>query len=151
VAAASLPRGTFAALAVLAWSRFRIQPLSRKRQVDLIRKGKLGKKSTERRFVEWLDSATSEFHLLINNPMFSGAVVVTTSRQIIRYRTVHTQCLKRTFQSRFDRDATRIEDRFGLTADDLRTIAEQIAFCMAAKDGLGPKPTAVRTSRRAID
>jgi hypothetical protein len=122
----------------LAWSRFRIQPLSRKRRVNLIRKVNL-EKSTEHRFVEWLDSTSSEFHLLINNPMFLGLLCNHIKTDHPLPHSAHA-VFETYVQSRFHRDATRIQDRFGLTAEDLRTIAEQIAFCMAAKDRLGLNP-----------
>lgn len=123
----------------LAWPRFRIQPLSRQRRVRLVRKVNL-EPSAEREFLNWLDSVSDDFNLMLNNPMFLGLLCnhIKTSHPLPQ----STHAVFETYiQSRLTSDAERLKTRYSFNPVELRTAAEQFAFCMAAQDGLGLNPS----------
>lgn len=123
----------------LAWPRFRIQPLSQQRRVRLIKRVNLDS-GTEGKFLTWLESVGQEFQLMLSNPMFLGLLCnhVKTDNPLPS----NPHAVFETYvESRFKRDTNRLLERFGFVPEELRLISEQVAFCMAAEDGLGLNPT----------
>ncbi len=123
----------------LAWPRFHIQPLSRQRRVRLVRKVNL-EPSAEREFLNWIDSVSDDFNLMLNNPMFLGLLCNHIKTANPLPKSAHA-VFETYIQSRLTSDAERLKARYSFDPVQLRTAAEQFAFCMAAQDGLGLNPS----------
>src|SRR5271165_481539 len=123
----------------LGWPRFRIQPLSRERRIGLVKKVNLDP-DAERDFLDWMDSAGSEFYLMLNNPMFLSLICNHVKSKQPPPSNAHA-AFETYVQTRLTRDEERLKQRYGFDPAHLRKIAEKVAFCMAAEVRLGLTPS----------
>ena len=122
----------------ITWPRFRILLLTARQRKDLI-----GKLSLDRDTGQWIQgelaAADQGVRQLASNPLF--LVLLCEYLRTVREfpRSVHV-----VFESyvarRFRDDQRRLLDRFGISAEAARAVAEQAAFCMSANAGLGLNP-----------
>lgn len=123
----------------MGWPRFIILPLSEVRQLELIRKAEI-KPDTEEKFIGQLGIAQYEIRSMASNPLFLGLISEHVKAGNPFPTNVHS-VFETYIQYRFKRDEERLQKRFHLTHDAVRTTAENVAFCMAADPGLGLTPT----------
>jgi len=121
------------------WPKFRILPLSNTRQVQLIRKAEL-KKEKEVNLISNLQGSQKKVVDMSSNPMFLGLLC-----EHIRVDNEFPQNIHVVFETfialRFNRDRDRLLKRFGYIGSDIRLLAEKLAFCMTADEGLGLTPS----------
>lgn len=118
---------------------FQIVTLSGRRQVNLIRRS--GLHPDETRIVEGgLATADPEIRQAATNPMFLG-LICEYARTTGRFPESSHSVYESYLTQRFTRDAERMQRRHKVGAKLVRTLAEEIAFSMAAIPGLGLSPT----------
>jgi hypothetical protein len=120
------------------WPRFRILPLSEARRLRLIRQALLPV-GVEQQLTGHLEMASPELRDMSRNPMLLGLLSEYMRSGNPFPENVHT-VLSSYLEHRLDRDALRVERRFGVGAPAVRAAAESAAFCMAADAGLGLSP-----------
>lgn len=110
------------------WPKFKILPLSSARQTQLIKRAELSKER-ESNLISNLQSSRKEIIGISSNPMFLGLVC-----EHIRSGNEFPQNVHIVFETfittRFDRDRDRLLKRFGYLGEEIRLLAEKIAFCM---------------------
>jgi hypothetical protein len=120
------------------WTTFRIAPLSEGRMADLVNKANMDS-DAEGMMKAGLGTASASIKELADNPMFLGLLCdyVGEKREFpARPYVVYEQYMSK----RFSRDSSLVLERYGLSTERLREIAEEAAFCIAAEDGLGLSP-----------
>ena len=125
--------------AQLTWPRFRVLPLSRERWIKLIRKNGLSVES-EGKLIAWADGPGQDLHLLVRNPMFLGLVCNHVRKGNPLPPNPH-MVFETYIKSRLEVDAPRLLERYGVRPSDVREVAEQVAFCMAADAATGLRPS----------
>ncbi len=120
------------------WPRFVILSLSKSRQWQLIHKANL-KREIENELVGQLETASNEIHSMASNPLFLNLLCEHVKDGYPFPSTTHV-VFETYVQSRFRRDEKRIQKRFSLDIPQLRSAAENIAFCMVADNDLGLSP-----------
>lgn len=120
------------------WPRFVILSLSKSRQWQLIHKANL-KREIENELVGQLETASNEIHSMASNPLFLNLLCEHVKDGHPFPSTTHV-VFETYVQSRFRRDEERIQKRFSLDIPQLRSAAEDIAFCMVADNDLGLSP-----------
>lgn len=126
------------------WPRFRILPLSEERRLKLIRRADLDPQ-IESDLIGHLELARNEIYAMASNPMFLSLLCehMRTGRPF----PVNAHGVFETYVGlRLTRDKDRVRVRFGVEANEVRAMAEVIAFCMAADTELSL--TATRQSIR---
>jgi hypothetical protein len=123
----------------LTWPRFRILALARERRVKLIHKIGLSVE-VEQKLIAWTDSAGQDFYLLVKNPMFLGLVCNHVRKGYSLPESPH-MIFEAYIQSRLAVDSNRLHERYGFEPAQVRLVAEQVAFSMAADPGLGLSPS----------
>ncbi|RSM90660.1 hypothetical protein DMH04_04140 [Kibdelosporangium aridum] len=118
-----------------SWPKFRIMPLSWPRKVELINKADLPSVD-EANFVHELEQAAVEIRRLSDNPMFLG-LMCEHIRDGHGFPGNAHMVIESYVQERFDRDAERIADIFGVTSRLVRNVAEELSFEIADHQTLG--------------
>jgi hypothetical protein len=122
----------------LRWARFRIRPLSEQRQAELIRKAELDGEA-EDALVEALASGDEELRLMARNPMFLSLLCEQAAAKLPLAQTAH-QALEAYVTDRLQRDQARIWEQFAVRPEEVRQVAETVAYGMGATEGLGLSP-----------
>jgi hypothetical protein len=122
----------------LGWPRFRILELTEKRCLELIRRAEL-KREVEHQLVGQLGVATDEIRAMVSNPMFLG-LLCEHVREGNPFPDNSHMVFETFIENRLQRDKQRLHRRFALETPAVRRSAEQVAFCMAAEQGLGLSP-----------
>ncbi len=123
----------------MGWPRFRIAPLTETQQRSLILKNNLSN-DQERTLFAGLNQAPDEILQMVGNPLFLSMVVE-------HIRSGHTfpedtySVFKTYLDSRLTRDRDRLARKFKLQPEEVRSVAEEVAFCMACDQHLGLNPT----------
>ena len=121
------------------WPRFRILPLTEVRQRQLIHHTELPSEK-EKRLLGELGNARDEVRYMVANPMFLGLL-----SEYMRLNSSLPESIHLVFENyvnaRLKRDKERLDKRFGLSAERIRSVAEYVAFCMTADVGLGLTPS----------
>ena len=123
----------------LNWARFRILPLSEKRQMQLINKTQLNS-STQRELVGQLGNASQAIHSMAINPFFLSLLCKHIERGHPFPGNAHS-VFETYINQRFIDDEKHVQKRFKLDIPIIRGYAEAIAFCMTASTNLGLGPT----------
>jgi uncharacterized protein (UPF0216 family) len=125
-------------LRTLKWPRFRIVGLSERRRRRLIWRAEL-EPEQEAALEVALHDADSSIKTLAENPLFLSLMC-----EFVRDRNLIPTSTHEVFDAyvatRFARDARHLQTRFGISVDQVRRTAEELAFCMAAEPGLGLNP-----------
>lgn len=123
----------------LSWPRFRIMPLTRNKQEELVRRADLS--SEDKSIVlEGMKASSFRNDGFTENPMFLGLLC-----EYVRQAHVYPENDHSIFESfitnRLIRDEDRLQKRFDLSVSDLQRGAERIAFCLMADRQLGLSAT----------
>jgi hypothetical protein len=118
---------------------FRIAALSAKRRVELVQKAEL-KYDQRRSILATLPTADEAIQQLAGNPMFLG-LLCEHIRDGNDFPTNSYSVFETYISKRLDRDSSAVEQRFGITAPEVRAIAENIAFTMSVDPTVGLSPT----------
>lgn len=124
------------------WPRFRILPLSQERREELVRKTDLPP-VLERELLGRLPLIAEQMGDQAKNPLFLGLICEHMKSGRPFPESGHT-LFEGYIDQRLTRDADRIRRRYLLDITFVRRIAEQVAFCMAADQGLGLSPARER-------
>jgi hypothetical protein len=119
--------------------RFRILSLSESRQVQLIRKADLNPQ-TEGMLIGQLAAANDEIRSAASNPMFLALLCEHMKGGKPFPENAYT-VFENYISSRLNRDEDRLRRRFNLSSQQLRQVAEHVAFTMVADTGLGLSPS----------
>lgn len=117
-------------------TEFRITPLDRARRLELLERANL-EPGARRELRAWMDGA--ELQRELASPMLVSMLCAQAKDGFTAPRSAH-DVYEDYIQRLFKRDARRLDERFGVPVDELRTFAEKIAFYMTA-EGLGLEPT----------
>jgi hypothetical protein len=131
--------------------RFTIVPLSGRRQADLIRRSGLHPNQV-RAIESGFATADPEIQQAASNPMILGLICEYT-HSTDRFPESSYSVYESYISQRLARDAERLQKRYTVSARLVRSLAEEIAFAMAAIPGLGLSPTRqeLRSALIAID
>jgi len=124
---------------LLKWPRFRILPLSEKRQLELIAKAELPKERASR-FRGNLRLADYNIRAVANNPMFLSILCDYAKLGNEFPDNAHT-VYEKYIDLRLERDSKRVQTRYGIDVEKVRAIAERIAFVITEDSRLGLSPT----------
>lgn len=119
-------------------TEFRIAPLDRAQRLDLLRRAKLDAKS-RRALRLWMDGVAGSMQRELGSPMFVGMLCAQARGGFEEPTNAH-RVYEDYITHLLTRDAQRLDDRFGVEVDELRTFAEKVAFYMTA-EGLGLEPS----------
>jgi hypothetical protein len=121
------------------WSHFKILNLTRARQGELIKHSEL-KPISEKLLLGNLESAKPEVQRFATNPLFLGLLIgyVQSHDKFPEHSDVVFDAY---INRRLTQDKERVMQRFELSTEEIRQIAEVVAFCMAASQDLGLSPT----------
>ena len=122
-----------------AWPRFRILQLSESRKAELVRRADLSP-ALQTTIVGQLGIAGEEIRGMASNPMFLGLLCEYMRAGNPFPQNVHS-VFETYVETRLTRDEARLQRRYKLKPAQIRTTAENVAFCMAADQGLGLTPT----------
>ncbi|MDJ0509802.1 MAG: NACHT domain-containing protein [Crocosphaera sp.] len=122
----------------LGWPRFRILPLENRR-LELIRKAEL-EPPIEKELIKQWRNASHEIQEMTKNPMFLGILCENMRDGGAFPENGHT-VFESYLDKRLTRDQERLKKRFNLEPNEVRAIAEQVAFCMTLDKNLGLSPT----------
>ena len=120
------------------WPKFTVLSLSEQRRNRLIRAADLTS-AAEATLLTGLSVSTAEMTEMSRNPMFLGLLCDYVRTNGSFPRSVHIAFSTYT-EHRLTRDAYRLYQRFGLTPDNVRNCAQEVAFCMSSEPGLGLSP-----------
>ncbi len=127
-----------------AWPTFRVVPLSEQRKRLLVRKAELDR-AVEDQLLGELPNAEVSVQQMSGNPLFLG-LLCEHMRQGNDFPTNVHAVLETYIGHRLARDAERVRGHFGVGSDDVRKVAEELAFLIASRQSLGldvPKVQAV--------
>ncbi|MEO6081488.1 MAG: NACHT domain-containing protein [Umezawaea sp.] len=125
-----------------AWPTFRVVPLSQERKVDLIEKTDL-RPAVEQMLLADLPTAEASVQQMSDNPLFLSLLCEHMREGNDLPANVHA-VLETYVGHRLVRDADLVQGYFGTTHDEVRVVAEELAFIMAGSLGLTvPKTKAV--------
>jgi hypothetical protein len=123
----------------LGWPRFRILPLTCVQRTTLIRRVGL-RYAVSRELSQQLAAAGDDVKLMSANPMFL-ALLAERAKSGRPFPSNVRDVYETYIDTRLERDEDRLMRRFGLGAAEVRSGAEQVAFAMAADEGLGLSPS----------
>ncbi|WFE49978.1 hypothetical protein [Micromonospora sp. WMMD1155] len=127
------------------WPRFTVQRLTDRQKRELIRKADLAP-DAEGQVYAALAGADPMVTRLSGNPMLLGLLcehVRTTGSFPNSSHAIFETFVK----SRLERDRERIDKRFSVDPDELRQVAEEIAFRLTAEFGVGLSPSRAQVAR----
>ncbi len=120
------------------WPRFSIVGLTTERQIKLIKKAKM-RSVLEQSLIGQLATTHAEIQAMSTNPLFLSMLI-----DHIQSGHEFPENIFSVFETyitrRFEQDKERIEKRFHLKYQEVRNIAETVAFCMTADGELGLSP-----------
>ena len=121
------------------WPKFTVVRLSARQKADLISRADLPRRDEEE-LIAGLTDADVTISQLSDNPLFLGLLC-----EHIRGGKPFPQSTHVVFESyitnRLQRDAELVYKRFRIRPEEIRAIAEEVAFSMAAKQSVGLNPT----------
>jgi hypothetical protein len=123
----------------LPWPTWQIKPLTPKRQRTLVHRYLLDR-DKEGVLLAGLQTAGSGIERDASNPLFLSLLAEYVRRNSGFPSSSH-DVYEAYVEQRFDTDAQRVQERFAVTAADVRAVAEQIAFCMSDEEGIGLDPS----------
>ena len=121
------------------WPRFRVQRLTDAQRRDLVERLEMPR-DVEERILGGLATADIAVRQLADNPLFL-ALLCEYQRDMDEFPKTSHVVFENYVAKRFNDDNERLINRFALTAQAVRTMAEQAAYCMAAQPGLGLSPS----------
>jgi hypothetical protein len=121
------------------WQKFRIIELSSQRQEDLVEKALLSPVVATKLRGE-LALASNDIQGMAKNPMLLG-LLCEHMRLGNDFPTLAYEVFEKYFNYRFERDAERVMQRFGLATEAIQNEAEQLAFAIASSPVLGLSPS----------
>jgi hypothetical protein len=123
----------------VGWPRFSVLSLSAARQKELIQRSGL-KPDSEKLLLGNLEIASPEIKRLATNPLFLGLLInyTQTNEKFPQYSDIVFDTY---INHRFTQDRDRVAQRFGVNIEEIREVAEEVAFCMSATQDLGLSPT----------
>ncbi|MEV6241720.1 NACHT domain-containing protein [Lentzea sp. NPDC051838] len=127
-----------------AWPTFRVVPLSEQRKRLLVQRSELDR-AVEDQLLGELPNAEVSVQQMSGNPLFLG-LLCEHMRQGNDFPTNVHAVLETYIGHRLARDAERLRGHFDVGSDDVRRIAEELAFLIASRQSLGlnvPKVQAV--------
>jgi hypothetical protein len=119
--------------------RFRIMALTARQQADLIKRSGL-KPPAQDTVHDGLAGADPDLRQLARNPMFLG-LVCEYVHNTNEFPPGSHAAFDTYLEQRLTRDADRVKQRYDVSPDVVRAVAEEIAFCMTASEGLGLSPS----------
>jgi NACHT domain len=122
----------------LGWPQFRILPLENRR-LELIKKAGFEPKRAKTIIGE-LKVASSEIQEMTKNPMFLG-ILCEDLRNGNPFPINNHSVFENYLSTRINRDVDRLQKKFKLITTDVRSAAENIAFCMSIDMTLGLSPS----------
>ncbi|MEU4691588.1 NACHT domain-containing protein [Actinoplanes sp. NPDC023714] len=120
------------------WPRFTILRLSNRQKLNLVRRSLLNVQQEEQ-VMGGLAAADSALREFSDNPMLLGLLCLYVKNHG-GFPEVSHMVFEDYVESRLKRDASRLAKRFDLDAVELRTAAEEVAFCIASIPALGLSP-----------
>ena len=124
------------------WPKFTIVGLSARQKKDLIDRADLSKEAEEE-LAAGLTDADPSIAQLADNPLFLGLLC-----EHIRHGEPFPSSSHAVFESyvttRLQRDASRVQEKFQVTPDMIRVVAEETAFSMATIGSLEPTRNQIR-------
>ncbi|MEO3769990.1 NACHT domain-containing protein [Micromonospora sp. B9E7] len=127
------------------WPRFTVQRLTDRQKRELIRKADLAP-DAEGQVYAALAGADPMVTRLSGNPMLLGLLCEHVRTTGAFPNSSHA--IFETFvRSRLERDRERIGQRFSVDPDELRQVAEEIAFRLTAEFGVGLSPSRAQVAR----
>ncbi|WP_394614656.1 NACHT domain-containing protein [Lentzea sp. JNUCC 0626] len=127
-----------------SWPTFTVVPLSNERRRLLVRNADLPH-DVETRLLTDLPHAEVAVQQMSGNPLFLG-LLCEHMRQGNDFPTNVHVVLETYIKHRFDRDTELVRGNFGVSSEDVRLVAEELAFLIASRHSLGldvPKGQAV--------
>jgi hypothetical protein len=121
------------------WPRFRVIKLTPSKQIELIKRSEL-QSSDEKLLIGNLEIANPEVRKMAANPLFLGLLITYFQSNKI-FPTQGEIVFDAYINHRFVQDYERLRRRFHLEVEEIRRVAEAVAFCMSASDKLGLSPT----------
>jgi len=131
------------------WPRFRVLPLTQTRQLELIRNANF-KPKMEQEIIGHLGNALQAIRSMASNPFYLTLLYKHMENGHPFPENPHS-IFATYIQSEFTRNEKYLQHLFQLDADQVRTAAENIAFCMTASPGLGLNPTRASLRNAMID
>src|SRR4051794_26548037 len=119
------------------WPKFSIVPLSEKRRRRLVRRAST--RRTQRLIMSRLPSADEGVVSQSSNPLFLSLLCAYVRESETSPDTSHV-VYERYVSTGFDREESRLAEKFGVAPVQLRDRSEEFGFCMAAFHGLGLEP-----------
>ena len=132
----------------LGWPRFRVLNLSLKKQRAMVRRALLPP-NDEGLLLSRLDTADLSIRQLAVNPLFLG-LLCEHVRDAHDFPTGTHAVFETYLTHRFERDRAHLAAQFGISADELRPVAEQVAYCILATPGLGLAPPGAELERAMV-
>ncbi|SCE65890.1 NACHT domain-containing protein [Micromonospora chokoriensis] len=131
------------------WPRFTVQRLTDRQKRELIHKADLAP-DAEGQVYAALAGADPMVNRLSGNPMLLGLLCEHVRTTGVFPNSSHA--IFETFvKSRLERDRERIDKRFSVDPDDLRQVAEEIAFRLTAEFGVGLSPSRAQVAELLDD
>lgn len=130
------------------WTHFLIRPLSEGRATEFVQRH-VRDPALLNEIVGHLQLSTPEFRELAGNPLMLTLLCKHVNELRFFPRNAH-EILSKFVQRRFQRDEYRINEKFGMTTDDLRLAAESIAMEISSDPTLGLRPTRRALSERVV-
>jgi hypothetical protein len=122
----------------ISWPKFHVLRLTDEQRKDLIEKLDMPSDS-EQRILSGIATADPAVRQLADNPLFL-ALLCEHQRDIEIFPQNSHIVFENYVAKRFRDDEERVQRRFTLTAQYVREVAEQAAYCMASQPGLGLSP-----------
>ncbi|MET9627457.1 NACHT domain-containing protein [Lentzea sp. NPDC006480] len=127
-----------------AWPTFRVVPLSEQRKRQLVQRSELDR-AVEDQLLGELPNAEVSVQQMSGNPLFLG-LLCEHMRQGNDFPTNVHAVLETYIGHRLARDTERVRGHFDVGSEDVRRVAEELAFLIASRQSLGlnvPKVQAV--------
>jgi hypothetical protein len=124
------------------WRAFRVLQLSTARQNRLIRLAFMNYPARVESLQAGLSAATDDVRSMTRNPMLLGLLCEHVRLGHTFPQTAY-EVYSKYIEYRFAKDAYRVVERHGIDTNQVRDIAEKIAFTMAAEPALGLNPKRV--------
>jgi hypothetical protein len=135
----------------LGWPKFRIIPLSNIRRSELIKRTNLPSVAQDS-ILAGISFSSTEFRAMASNPMFLSLLCEYMQKKDEFPLYTHV-VYEEYIWKRLLRDAERLKTRFAKSPQEIRDVAEKMAFCMTADNGLGLNPSinALNSSAQKLD
>jgi len=121
------------------WPRFTVLRLSKGQQQDLVRRANLSH-DQEVQLINGLLGGARAVMELADNPMLLG-LLCSYVRTTGHFPAAAHEVFESFVNRRLEVDEQRLRRKYSLESRQLRTMAEEVAFCVASVEGLGLSPT----------